>query len=153
MRFTVDLYFPEDRKEYTDPTGRPFKIQDYQHWQQWIKDALLRAPDGAMMRCGAKVQVKQDPELEPVQLKCYKCGEITEVSIRGLADVDLPVSRYPKGAVTEGYICPDWGGGRLELHDNDYRYVCDRCGATIFDNLEQLEDYVKVHGNADSVLS
>ena len=154
LKFNVTLDFPDDRKEYSDGYGRPHKIQDYSHWEYWIKHALLTASDNALQRCGCgKVSVVQNPELEPVWVRCHKCGEETHVVIRGLADVRLNVARYPEGSSASGYIVPDWEGGRMEFHDNDYEYVCDRCGEKIFDNIEQVEDYVKVHENADSVLS
>lgn len=145
LRFNVTLFFPDDRKEYTDQYGRPHKIEDYKHWEQWIHQALHKSPDNALHRCGrATVSVIQNPELEPVWVTCHKCGERTRVILKGLADVGLTIGRYPKGSSASGYIVPDWVDSDLmELHNNEYEYVCDRCGSKIFDTIDQIEDYVK----------
>lgn len=152
LRFDVTLYFPDDRKEYSDGDGRPHKIQDYSHWQYWIKHALLTSADNALRRCGdAKVSVVQNPELEPIWVRCPHCGEETHVVLQGVARVGIDIAEYPEGSGAPGYIVPDWETGCIDLDDEaGYTYVCDRCGAPIFDTIIQIEDYLKAQKGSDS---
>ena len=62
VKFELELWFPDDRTVYTSPEGKPYKLEDTLHWEQWIKHALYSAPDNAMYRCGGKVVVNAKKE-------------------------------------------------------------------------------------------
>ena len=147
MRLTVEIDFPKDRKEYTDCDGRVWKLDDYKHWVQWVHWALTGTPDAAMYRCGAKVHVQNNPKPEPFRIRCYKCGELAEVRLQGACDALVPIRRYGPNSGADGFIVPDWDGAyAIDPRDGECEYICSECENKIFDNSEQIEDYMKVHG-------
>lgn len=143
MRLTIEIDFPKDRKEYTDVDGRVWKLDDANHWTQWARWALWGANDAALIRCGAKLDVRPDPKPEPFRVRCPKCGEYGEVRLQGAADICIPIMRYRE----DGYIVPFWEEAYTEdPREGEYEYVCSECGSKIFDNIEQIGPYAEIQG-------
>ena len=143
MRLTVNIFFPDNREAYTDLDGRVWKLDDYRHWEQWVKQALWNAQDSALIRCAAKLDVHHSPIPQRFRVRCPKCGEYAEVILRGACDIEIPIRRYAE----DGYIVPDWEGAYVEdPREGECEYICSECENKIFDNIEQIEEYLKVHG-------
>ena len=153
IRLTVEMFFPDDREEYTDPYGRPHKILDAKHWTGWVKQAMLSASDGAMRRCDAQVSVSQNPELEPVWVKCPECGEHTRINCVAAVDAEMFVGEYPKGYSADGYVTVDWEDNcKMDFTPGTMNsYQCEHCKKEIFPDFAAVEAYLeerrKKHGN------